>query len=430
MAILDIAERYRAQMNNDYDALVGKMNALRGLNGAIGTAAGPAGEAAGTVNAGPAADAAGTAAAGVQPGTVRATAGLATDDGGKGTLKIPDGPSLVTPEQLNKDNYHWNQDLLNYLETPLTEEQRARRTRAAHAVAGVGALGNMLNAFSNLAFAGNAAPSQTLPKAPDAGAAVAKERERWDKVAKDYANARMQGRQMDLREWQMAQQAENERVKGLNEAEKTRYQANVQRYGLEYQQARDAIKDEQDKKRFDLEVEKFGFQKENARADRALRARSIAIQEAANRREQEKHNDIMKNGGDYNYRSAGRGYNSGAGKAAVGELMNSPSSSYRVNAKLSVNEVHNLYNGLPDDVKAGVEAQYPTFNIMTPKEREDVERSAIASQIAQSDEYAQFLQRRGYLSPNQASGDYGDDNTPPSRRAASGEDNTPPSRRK
>lgn len=59
-----------------------------------------------------------------------------------------------------------------YTPAPLTKEEQERRTRAANAVAGVGALGNAANAISNLIFAGKGAPSQTLPQTVDASAGI------------------------------------------------------------------------------------------------------------------------------------------------------------------------------------------------------------------------------------------------------------------
>ena len=59
-----------------------------------------------------------------------------------------------------------------YTPAPITKEEQERRTRAANAVAGVGALGNAANAISNLIFAGKGAPSQTLPQTVDASAGI------------------------------------------------------------------------------------------------------------------------------------------------------------------------------------------------------------------------------------------------------------------
>lgn len=54
-------------------------------------------------------------------------------------------------------------DFIKTLQKPITPEEEARRERAARAVQGVAALGNLMSAFANLTFTGKGAPSQTLP---------------------------------------------------------------------------------------------------------------------------------------------------------------------------------------------------------------------------------------------------------------------------
>lgn len=56
----------------------------------------------------------------------------------------------------------------------LTPDEIEKRKRAAMAVQGVGALGNVANAISNLIYVGKGAPSQTLPKNVDASAEIDK----------------------------------------------------------------------------------------------------------------------------------------------------------------------------------------------------------------------------------------------------------------
>lgn len=59
-----------------------------------------------------------------------------------------------------------------YTPAPLTKEEQERRTRAANAMAGIGALGNAASAISNLIYTGKGAPSQTLPQTVDASAGI------------------------------------------------------------------------------------------------------------------------------------------------------------------------------------------------------------------------------------------------------------------
>lgn len=172
--------------------------------------------------------------------------------GGNGTVVLPD-PGL--------DAYHWNQDFMtNVLEKPITPEQQAKRTRAAHAVAGIGNLGNVLSAFSNLAFAGKA-PSQTLPQVPEAGAAVDKERRRWDTVRKDYVNGKLQGRSMDLKEYLAAAQAKRE-------ADKDAWAREYQRRGLDLRE-----------KEHDRLIEKMNIDKKLREGKMSLDEARLALQQ-------------------------------------------------------------------------------------------------------------------------------------------------------
>lgn len=78
----------------------------------------------------------------------------------------------AAPSQTDTELDYLNQFTDAYTPAPLTKEEQERRTRAAHAVAGVGALGNAASAISNLIFAGKGAHSQTLPQTVDASAGI------------------------------------------------------------------------------------------------------------------------------------------------------------------------------------------------------------------------------------------------------------------
>ena len=80
-----------------------------------------------------------------------------------------------------------------YTDKPLTQEERARRERAATAAQGMGALGNAISAFSNLAFTGGVAPSQKLPALPDTDKDIQAFRARIDKNRAAYLNNLLQG---------------------------------------------------------------------------------------------------------------------------------------------------------------------------------------------------------------------------------------------
>lgn len=84
--------------------------------------------------------------------------------------------TTVTPQPTELENAYdyYNNFVNDYSATPLTEEELNKRKRAAMAVQGVGALGNVANAISNLIYVGKGAPSQELPKNVDASAALGK----------------------------------------------------------------------------------------------------------------------------------------------------------------------------------------------------------------------------------------------------------------
>jgi hypothetical protein len=93
----------------------------------------------------------------------------------------------ISVEKPDADKLDWtgNQDYQsasNYLTgfvekygpKALTPDEIEKRKRAAMAVQGVGALGNVANAIGNLIYVGKGAPSQTLPKNVDASAEIDK----------------------------------------------------------------------------------------------------------------------------------------------------------------------------------------------------------------------------------------------------------------
>lgn len=111
--------------------------------------------------------------------------------------------TLVDPTQ-QKTGAAWLSDYVNSLKKPITPEEEARRERAARAVQGVAGLGNVMTAFSNLAFTGKGAPSQTMPT--QQVDAMGKEITSWkDKLASErekYAAAELGAR---TTQWKMEQ---------------------------------------------------------------------------------------------------------------------------------------------------------------------------------------------------------------------------------
>lgn len=114
--------------------------------------------------------------------------------------------SSVAPTSEVKTEAAWLSDYVNnYLKKPITPEEEARRERAARAVQGVAGLGNVITAFSNLAFTGKGAPSQTLPT--QQADAMGKEVTSWqDKLASErekYAAAMLGAK---TQKWKMEQE--------------------------------------------------------------------------------------------------------------------------------------------------------------------------------------------------------------------------------
>lgn len=118
-------------------------------------------------------------------------------------------PHLVQPaiptadtDMPDPSEYHQFQDLYSQLyENPITPEEEEKRKRAASAVEGIGHLGNVMNAFSNLIFTGKGAPSQQLPEVPDE---IQKFEDRLAEKRRMYASGLMGAKARDLQDWKDA----------------------------------------------------------------------------------------------------------------------------------------------------------------------------------------------------------------------------------
>ncbi|WP_300877895.1 hypothetical protein [uncultured Bacteroides sp.] len=105
----------------------------------------------------------------IPPAVVRETESSQTaqDTSQTPALSSPASADNEEAAMPQRDNYHFYTDLANtYLKKTMTPEEEERRKRSATAVEGIGHFGSVLNAFSNLVFTGQGAPSQTLPKVP------------------------------------------------------------------------------------------------------------------------------------------------------------------------------------------------------------------------------------------------------------------------
>lgn len=135
---------------------------------------------------------------------------------------VPELPTTIE-DPTKKTGAAWLSDYVNSLKKPITPEEEARRERAARAVQGVAGLGNVMTAFSNLAFTGKGAPSQTLPT--QQADAMGKEITSWqDKLASErekYAAAMLGAK---TQQWKMEQEAQQRAQMQANEDRRFEYQ--------------------------------------------------------------------------------------------------------------------------------------------------------------------------------------------------------------
>lgn len=119
-------------------------------------------------------------------------------DGSDGPVTGSDVESgIAMPE---RQDYREHEELYRKLfESPMTPEEEQRRKRAAAAVEGIGHLGNVMNAFSNLVFTGKGAPSQKLPDVP--AGELQKFEDRIAEKRRMYASGLMGARDKDLQDW-------------------------------------------------------------------------------------------------------------------------------------------------------------------------------------------------------------------------------------
>lgn len=157
--------------------------------------------------------------------------------------------------------YHQFQDLYSQLyEKPITPEEEDRRKRAASAAEGVGHLGNVLSAFSNLIFTGKGAPSQELPKVPDSRLQTFE-----DRIAEKrrmYASGLMGAKARDLQDWKDAYTMRYNQKKAIDdramELMKLNTNMNLQQARLQAQQDI-AAKRAEETKRHNQAMESIGW---------------------------------------------------------------------------------------------------------------------------------------------------------------------------
>ena len=149
-------------------------------------------------------------------------------------------PPMISPllNTEDGDDYQaFNNLVEQYAGEALSEKEREKRERAAVVSQGIGALGNAISAFSNIASVGGVAPSQKLPELPNVSKDIDNFRAYIDRNKAAYVNAMMNAgamkrkdRELAVREadynrrvWKDEQEAEQK--KNLNDAKIARMNA-------------------------------------------------------------------------------------------------------------------------------------------------------------------------------------------------------------
>ena len=167
-------------------------------------------------------------------------------------------PPMISPllNTEDGDDYQTFNNLVEqYAGEALSEKEREKRERAAVVSQGIGALGNAISAFSNIAYVGGVAPSQKLPELPNVSKDIDNFRSYIDKNKAAYINAMMNAGAMKRKDREIAvreadynrrvwkDEQEEERKKNMNEADiawkgaKTRKDEAAAAYWLERRQA-------------------------------------------------------------------------------------------------------------------------------------------------------------------------------------------------
>lgn len=204
--------------------------------------------------------------------------------------KVQNAPAL--PEfDVNASALELNKALTEYITNlPVkTKEELERDERRERIAAGIRALGGMATAFSNLAYTGQGAPSQTLAKIDDGEARIDKWRARNDKLWNDYLGAQR------LREQLMRQRIADARYE-------REWQNRLEQQGIANENAAKGLKLRQDELEFKKEhahteqerwQKTFDANQEDRKAGRALQAAGLR-QQGATLAENRRHNEAME----------------------------------------------------------------------------------------------------------------------------------------
>ena len=201
----------------------------------------------------------------------------------------------------DESNQSYVSRLTDFLTAPISPEEQAKRDRAANAVAGIGNLGNLLSAFSNLIYTTKGAANQPAAKAIDQGPEMRKEHEYWDKVRKLYLNAGLAREREKLYQ----QRAETEAKK--QEALAGYYKAQAEKWTSDQAIKKFKAELDADKARWtkeyhegilDVRKEQNAINRMKAETDRLYKAGKISVDEYnARTNELKAQNDALKAGG-------------------------------------------------------------------------------------------------------------------------------------
>lgn len=186
-------------------------------------------------------------------------------------------------------DYQFNQNFYKqYMQKPVTQEEEDRRKRAAQSAQAIAGLGNVISAFSNLAFSG-AAPSQTLPQLPQVDYLSFSDRlkQQRDQYGAGLINARAR----DYSEYQNALNSY------LNEQYR-KSQIDIRQKEHERQMEKDANQLAMDQEKMKMDKEKNEFDRAYKTASLAQNDRKIAIDEANAKSLQEYRKSKIEGGSD------------------------------------------------------------------------------------------------------------------------------------
>lgn len=315
-------------------------------------------------------------------------------------------------EEPKRSDFSSNIDMLDQLMvSPISAEEEERRKRAASAVEGIGHLGNVMNAFSNLIHVRRGAPNQELPTVPTSDLDKFEDRVRDNRAR--YMQSRMMLENADKSEYQNAWDRWN--------AKQQQDLAN-ERYNREWE-----YKLENDKKAQEIADRTYELQKKSQE-----QANSLAW---AKFNEDKKLNDARILGGYYNRGTSSRG----GSKSGDSITLKTPSGNFvdvDMN-KLNESALEQYYREyIPEEVKK----EYPIRSTMDKDARITQYKAALGYAIRNSEKAAEDLVKSGVGTLHQQeeaaqeqSQSQNEDNTPPSMRAnaqkpdAVDADNVPPS---